>query len=1233
MARKTVQGYTDKSYYENEKFAGVVMTDDPLQEGFFRHLVNFKIADTGLSIRPRIGYLTTTIRKPNTEQSLITLNEDTIIFLQHDIQKHVVYDFTANRAYIADLSRYNVAEDLMVPIEDTSVSIDWDNIIDYLLENFSTVNTYYNAVYADVFDQLGDAETATRDARSIIQKYFIQHTTTVEGSQLNHITDLYGVKKHLLKIIIEDNDPDDESNASEYTTYDPTVAYTAGDKVYYLASTYQFLQDMDIPDFDANAVWIDAGTYVVYQGDIYIITGGYDPSSSGWLSEQAGLIDPVSQGWLEEIVDVMVGASIEKTTLLLAFYYRKDAVTTTIPNLPGQTLVFELLDYNQHPTYDPTNRNIASKNSIIPNPMQVVHTEGTRPDGHTNLIGLLYAQEQVNERYLILSTYRERKITFIPHFSLNPADYDMGVESGAKWAYRYDIIRMKQQYSVEDFENADVIMQGNWYELDNPGTPIFTDFLDTDNTAATVLAERHNKGCPFVIHVVGKTTMHSGTTEVDDSDAGVYTKPTAPDAATMDELAAREVVWKNLIDTIESRESLIKAIQKIGKNADFILQDYRKELLGEEAYHELYLAGNEMIAYKPGLIYDEISTVDIVSGDRTNISEAILTSEELVDLIQDNYFDIHNIEFRTRPIRSNDTLKIYTDDVLQGTVSRVAYYELDFWGGGYLDSDPKFAYDKNYNLVVRADLAEVVNGNVVLKSDTIKTGHADYPDMEAEGFFSQGYGIVFYLKPYLTADVSGLTILEEMEMKNLWIATGYSQTRVLSYRYDSLGVTYIPEYQVLDPEKIQSATTQILYQDLYLVTWIDNLVYISEPGQHYYYKEVNKKEFSERVVKVLEFKNILLVFTIQHLYAVYQETLEIPGVDEEGNAITIKEVYWASQRVLYNVRTNDKYKDVIQVFNEYVLFYSSEGQLYMIKPNTMIDSETRFSLKYFNQAANDVLLNYDEYINERLANYNLSKRIDKDDVQIKALLSVNFIKIFYNVPDLITYILIYDVINNRYTIEDTVSFTLLNDKMFVESGEMYLSKHNNKLYFTFPYKDQLTMDNHVDMSIVNNFKRIGISTMLDTGNLSLNNHLVKTFRDLHVVFKNLSTSQLLFNAETLIDDIVSHPFYNTQLEVHDVGGTSYFVSVPKTDNNDLIDLVGDNQVSAAGSEAFIYAIEHGALEETILLNFSDYTSSKLLTYRTSILGRGKVLRIKMQFISKGDYKIQRFGIIYKERRV
>ena len=43
--------------------------------------------------------------------------------------------------------------------------------------------------------------------------------------------------------------------------------------------------------------------------------------------------------------------------------------------------------------------------------------------------------------------------------------------------------------------------------------------------------------------------------------------------------------------------------------------------------------------------------------------------------------------------------------------------------------------------------------------------------------------------------------------------------------------------------------------------------------------------------------------------------------------------------------------------------------------------------------------------------------------------------------------------------------------------------------------------------------------------------------------------------------------------------------------------------------------------------------NKIITHKTNIVSKGKTIRIKMKYRSKGKYKIQGFGLIYKEHTV
>jgi hypothetical protein len=522
-----------------------------------------------------------------------------------------------------------------------------------------------------------------------------------------------------------------------------------------------------------------------------------------------------------------------------------------------------------------------------------------------------------------------------------------------------------------------------------------------------------------------------------------------------------------------------------------------------------------------------------------------------------------------------------------------------------------------------------------------EVGNIPFPSLRQSEFFDKGISGIFYMRPYeeseLLNESNVLKSFEELEtLKVSWSAAAFRQTFNVTYGFDALTVTYIDQVLNTFPQQIQTSNSLAVFEDSRLLVWNKNVLFISEEGRFYWFKERNRIEFGEEIVKVLQYKQLILVFTTQHLYAVYRVETTTTQLNTATNQIeqNVIGVAWLKQIVLYNLLVSKKYADVIQIFNQMVLFYSEDGQLFMIRPSNTIDDQTRFNIQFFNKAANDILQHYDEYINERLATYAKDTRVTKDDVKIKSLVSINFIKILYYVPGVITYMLVYDVINNRYFAYDSLTFTNIFDKRFIDSGDLFVTEHNNNLYFTVPFTEPNIRDNHVDLAFTNNFKREGINCLIDTGNMNLNNHLHKRFRDLHVTFKNLNASNVLFNVETMIDEIIARPFYNEQLEVREIGGASYLVSVPKFNDNDLIELVDVNQVSETATDVLKYSLTNNLFEtNNVLMDFSQYTSSKLLTHRTSILGLGKVFRIKLQFISKGLYKLQNFGIIYKERRI
>ena len=95
MARKSVKGYAEKNYYDNTKFTGgIFATNDPLNEGSFKHLVNFDISDTGQSLTPRKGFLTTALKyKQDGVDVEVELSDKTIYYFDANIGKWIFIDF------------------------------------------------------------------------------------------------------------------------------------------------------------------------------------------------------------------------------------------------------------------------------------------------------------------------------------------------------------------------------------------------------------------------------------------------------------------------------------------------------------------------------------------------------------------------------------------------------------------------------------------------------------------------------------------------------------------------------------------------------------------------------------------------------------------------------------------------------------------------------------------------------------------------------------------------------------------------------------------------------------------------------------------------------------------------------------------------------------------------------------------------------------------------------------
>lgn len=1364
MARKAVQGYPEKSYYDNTRYLGIVATTDPLNEGLFKHMVNFDVSDTGQSVTPREGFLTTTLKG----QTIISLSKNTIIYKDNTLGQYILFDITENKAYIAELSGYNINQNYYLPIISEVTSYDWNDLFLFLAREVSYVNNYM--ISAGLVGTI---------------LHYIPFIKPIPDTKIEHIYDENGISRALVKVTLN-------TGIQNQTPFDFIIQLTyRKDAIGTLSANTLIIQGLDymfrhptlistdrnlavgksiIPEVNAFQTLYTSSTrqeghvttlgnfIYVYDDENNYVTNYIYPSIN-YNIKPYFILNPAyydlnnnvntSDKWAYRFELINTGKEITDDTRDAIFsspWLRYDpSLNDTQPTGQGQPLLevnrnnnISLGNANQQLNHYKSARYliyIVSKNlnstfssrttnmeGGITNEFPARNTNGTYKTGinqeaYSNIVSRnqswILTLNNIKDYKSLLDTVNTLSNT--AYFYL----YDLHTDVSTGKFNTFDKLMASVSNSdIMNFENMyhsvtkdtqedeyDFLLTGEELIAEIKRLNIFKNkygivfhllpyaandtYVETNAINEFTSNEKFGSQAPYYA-ATESTVIDSGQTlvvltgiDVDDIPLGtivqvqstgkMYTKIIQTSPVT-------KAVWSELINynpsvkpgtntwgpldgTNAGTTFKENAIYLDERNNRFYRWNNSTGYLGQlflinnpgasKEYYRFVFASLNYYNY----VQDYIVAQNTFTFNNFNFSQFNwdtlkwelttdlneLKQPVLVDFLNLNittftssgYFNtqppwyVTNIPTFTAPV--NTVVHVSSGDIYKQTTSPTGNTWVLSSGGGVPANfvTNNLYRDLRTNYTYRWDNANGINGKLTPVSFNM-------PNLVSAGFFEKGLSIIFYMRPYEESEYLGKNFAELETLKIVWNATAFRQTVNLSYGYDQLTVTYIEKQLILEPEQIKTSNNLVVFENSRLLIWKNNVLYISEEGRYYWFKERNRIEFAEEIVKVIEYKQIILVFTTQHLYAVYRVETTVTQLNPATNQIeqNVTGVAWLKQIVLYNLLVSSKYADVIQIFNQMILFYSEDGQLFMIRPSSQIDDQTRFSIQYLNKAANDILKNYDQYINERLAAYAKDTRITKNQVKIKALVSINFIKIIYYVPNVITYMLIYDVLNNRYTAYDSLTFTNIFDKRFIESGDLLITEYNNKLYFTLPYTEANIRDNHADMTFTNNFKKEGINCLIDTGNLNLNNHLNKRFRDLHVTFKNLNASNVLFNLETMIDEIIARPFYNEQLTVQEIGGATYFVTVPKFNDNDLIELVDVNQISETATDVLKYSLTNNLFEtNNVLMDFSQYTSSKLLTHRTSILGMGKVFRIKLQFISKGIYKLQHFGIIYKERRV
>lgn len=1349
MARKSIKGYAEKNYYDNTRFTGgVVATNDPLNEGSFKHLVNLDITDTGQSVTPRKGFLTTSMQGVVIRGTSFSVFSYVYKYDAANTNNNIMYYFNADGP-----QWYQEDADYILILDDKGFVIYFNNLKTSNNANVVQNGYKYNTtVYLhSSFSEHPLHSTVVNGMHSLILKenttaYFLYKTSCAE--LIKYLEDTNYLCTVECKTAIPSTTYagyiDFISSINEIggvPLYNDTIYFydeSLGEYIFINFSNDNMVAYRVIFDIEDNFI---KNTHLITNIDVSDIEDLVPdnciivPSHS---NQAIRALDEYSTAGYIIKVDLKNTDNITVKSLWLRLFYRENASEFEGNSYEADTLVISYLNTSDVVNYvDTTQRNLASSESIIPDSMQEIYEIGQAPIGHYDRLPMIYMKQ--DGKYLINNVNTIDNIEIIPNFYLEEID-----RNDYAWAYAYDIISTNR-------ETNDDIYRSPIFYFDDSYTEVLTSIYDEYNNVLRLVTETFtvydhkqlasintiyvqgkedvqarvykeqyfskfvDKIIPelseplsrhYILYIVpllesGKQTCDIDITRTDlygplglgtYFNIWIYTHTDDDDNITdADGAAAHNKFMKEsgsifcdefctYRDTPKNSPiaSDIISLLDLLKDSDYgiYVDTYEGHSYGSHktyndcksfkldspiySWKDAPKQASEIIA--DSALYNKLqySTVTLVYLDhitRVRVKGNAATARHYNDL----FFDMPettdtSVYYITTRMRSECTYSksnVVSFDIVDHNLYTVYYYPPSerngiapfplftlylCEGSGQSYYEPITSdYIRRITNISNIPLLDVMSrtyytrflpnniDNIFqLTEDNILIGNINEGlyKLHNQNYFDQGLLINFYLLQVPT-DIN--KIIQSRDFYTT--STSLKISRQLIKTHQPI-TTYVERLEE-DPRTIAKANNSIIFESPlgdHLVLWVDNKVYISKENMQYYFTEEYKHEFSEPVVKVIAYKDMLLVFSTQHLYAVYlyEDTINVEnGTNEDGTTKYVQQkVYqFAKLPVLYNLLVSERYKEVIQVYNQMVLFYSADGQLFLIKPTAAIDSNTRFSIQYFNKSANDILLNYKDYMQDRLYSYGLSDIIKDEDIIIKATANINYIKIFYCVPELMTYILIYDVINNRYTVYDTLSFTKINSLQYIPTGELYITEHDGQLYFTVDNNNMNDVDTNTDIAYYNNFSPFPINAEIDTGTINLNNHLKKRFKDLHVIYKNLNANTLEFSLDTYVDDVPIMTHIESNLEIRNISGYNTLVTL---DTNKVTQLVNKLEEMLLKDEL---------IKNNALFNFTDYTSNKIITHKTNIVSKGKTIRVKMNFTSKGRYKIQGYGLIYKEHTV
>lgn len=555
--------------------------------------------------------------------------------------------------------------------------------------------------------------------------------------------------------------------------------------------------------------------------------------------------------------------------------------------------------------------------------------------------------------------------------------------------------------------------------------------------------------------------------------------------------------------------------------------------------------------------------------------------------------------------------------------------------------------DRSISLPPMINVSEDIFGNEELKKiierkTTVNVNRDDRETFQVtmDQFFQDGFVAVFYLATY--DDVKDLKYDDVF-----YDQTAYKKTSAVYTFKDSNFNSYNPSDFIRD--RLQTESYALRYSKyigkfddmtvLYGNPRYRNTIFLSEPGSPYYFGLVNAFEFDAEVVHVNQFKDILMVFTTNDIWVLYWFEDRIQMQDAEGKYYEQINMVIRQKKILYNVSTEHKNKNSIKNLTRYVTLVSN-NVLYLITPSSYIADDTQFSLRILSQNIEHLVQDPIYYINERLSYFGIKEVVK--DYKFNLIATDNSIKLYYSVEaglNPYTLVVTYDVLNNRWYEEDTITFGHPEQIYLLDSTTGYemLTSQNNQLFLTYQtdkYKNILMDEygqSYYDLSPIGQ-EQHSIKYFIDTGYLKLTEHLRKRFRQLLINIKNIDSKELGFTYDFTIDDI--QHVSDFELE-YSTNNNNEIVEINKLKNTKILSTKQsvEELMDALGVSKIVKEeiINNTGFLDNFILDFSNLSSSDIMMVRHNLIGRGRIPRVKMGFSATNRFYILSFGIVYTEK--